>query len=259
MSSGVVVGVIYRPPGKSVDIFSEQLNVMLQCMSVENKTLYIMWDSNINLRNFENHHPTNNFLESLYSYSLTQLITKPTRMTENTIMLIDNISRNNSLSGRWHLSGILYTDIIDHLPVFCFDTCSDYTRKEEFHRKRMINANSLNRLMAELNAIIWSFIYKNETDAQFGYTDFINISKEVYDKCIPIRYVKRKVNPSKLWLTEGLMKCIKDKNKLYKERVKSPSPLRIEISKWYRNKLKKHFKNYKKSIMKHFSKRIRTT
>ena len=43
----------------------------------------------------------------------------------------------------------------------------------------MINANSLNRLMAELNVIIWSFIYENETDTQFGYTDFINIFKEV--------------------------------------------------------------------------------
>ena len=68
-------------------------------------------------------------------------------------------------------------------------------------------------------------------------TEFINIFKKVYDKCIPIRYVKRKVNPSKPWLTEGLMKCIKVKNKLYKERVKSPTPLRIEIYKRYRNKL----------------------
>ena len=50
-------------------------------------------------------------------------------------------------------------------------------------------------------------------------------------------YVTRKVNPSKPWLTEGLMKCIKVKNKLYKERVKSPSPLRIEIYKRHRNKL----------------------
>ena len=100
----------------------------------------------------------------------------------------------------------------------------------------MINANSLNRLMAELNAMNWSFIYENETDDQLGYTDFINIFKKVYDKCIPIIYVKRKVNPSKPWLTEGLMKCIKVKNKLYKERVKSLSHLRIEIYKRYRNK-----------------------
>ena len=38
----------------------------------------------------------------------------------------------------------------------------------------MIYTNSLNRLMAELNAMNWSFIYEN---AQLGYTDFINILK----------------------------------------------------------------------------------
>ena len=59
----------------------------------------------------------------------------------------------------------------------------------------------------------------------------------MYDKCIPIRYVKLKENPSKPLLTEGLVKCIKVENKLYEYRVKSPSPLRIEIYKRYRNKL----------------------
>ena len=91
--------------------------------------------------------------------------------------------------------------------------------------------------MAELNVINRSSIYENETDGRLGYTDFINIFKKMYDKCIPIIYVKRKVNPSKPWFTEGLMKCIKVKNKLYKARVKSPSPLRIEIYKRYRDKL----------------------
>ena len=176
-----------------------------------------MADFNINLHNFENHHPINNFLETLYSYSLTLLIKKPTRITESTAALIDNIFTNNSVSGRRHLPGILYTDISDHRPVFCFDTCSEFTRKEEFHGKRMINTNSLNRLMTELNAINWSFIYENETVTKFGYTDFINIFKKVYDKCIPIRYVKRKVNPSKPWLADGLMKCIEVKNKLIRK------------------------------------------
>ena len=42
MNSDVIVSAKYRPPEKSVDIFSEQLNSMRQCMSGENKTLYLM-------------------------------------------------------------------------------------------------------------------------------------------------------------------------------------------------------------------------
>ena len=98
----VIVGVIYRPPGKSVDIFSEQFNSMLHRMLGENKSFYIMGDFNINLLNFENHHPTNNFFETLYSYSLTPLITTPTHITENTSTLIDNIFTNNSVSDKRH-------------------------------------------------------------------------------------------------------------------------------------------------------------
>ena len=49
-------------------------------------------------------------------------------------------------------------------------------------------------------------------------------------------YVKCKINPSKPWLTEALMEYIKVKHKPYKEKVKAPSPLRIEIYKRYRNK-----------------------
>ena len=84
MKSEVIVTVICRLPGKSVVIFSEQLISMLQHMSGENKTLYLIGAFNINLLNFENHHPTNDFLETPYSYSLTPLITKPTRITEDT-------------------------------------------------------------------------------------------------------------------------------------------------------------------------------
>ena len=100
MNSDVIVGAKYRPRGKSVHIFSEHLNSMLQRMSGENKTLYLMGDFNINFLNFENHHPTNNFLETLYSYSLTPLITKPTHVTKNIATLIDYIFTNNSVSGR---------------------------------------------------------------------------------------------------------------------------------------------------------------
>ena len=51
----------------------------------------------------------------------------------------------------------------------------------------------------------------------------------------------------------------KVKNELYTEKVKSLSPLRIEIYKSHRNKFNNILRRKEKSIMKHFSKRIRTT
>ena len=46
------------------------------------------------------------------------LITRPTRITSNTATLIDNIFTNHL--NNYSFSGLLFTDISDHLPIFCF-------------------------------------------------------------------------------------------------------------------------------------------
>ena len=52
------------------------------------------------------------------------LITRPTRITSNTATLIDNIFTNN-IDDQFY-SGLLFTHISDHLPIFCVnhDYCS---------------------------------------------------------------------------------------------------------------------------------------
>ena len=51
----------------------------------------------------------------MYSHSLLPLITRPTRVAENSISLIDNIF---SLNPKSVVSGIIPTDISDHYLVF---------------------------------------------------------------------------------------------------------------------------------------------
>ena len=52
----------------------------------------------------------------MYSRMFYPLINNPTRITEHTATLIDNIFTNRPEN---HLkSGILFTDISDHLPIF---------------------------------------------------------------------------------------------------------------------------------------------
>ena len=45
------------------------------------------------------------------------LITRPTRITSNTATLIDNIFTNNLLNN-FSVSGLMFCDISDHLPIF---------------------------------------------------------------------------------------------------------------------------------------------
>ena len=73
-----------------------------------------MGDFNLNLMNYQNHTVTGKFLDGLYSNAFVPMITCPTRITSHTATLIDSIFTNHFESA----SGLLLTDISDHLPIF---------------------------------------------------------------------------------------------------------------------------------------------
>ena len=77
-----------------------------------------MGDFNLNLMNYESHQQTSEFLDIMYSNMLLPLITRPTRIISYTATLIDNIFTNHLEN--YLFSGLLFTDISDHLPIFCF-------------------------------------------------------------------------------------------------------------------------------------------
>ena len=62
------------------------------------------------------HKATSDFLDLLYSRMFFPLITRPTSITANKALLIDNIFTNDPL--RPSISGLFLNDISDHLPIF---------------------------------------------------------------------------------------------------------------------------------------------
>ena len=54
-----------------------------------------MGDFNINLFNYDSHTKTADFINLMFSYSYAPFINKPTRITEQSSTLIDNIFVNN--------------------------------------------------------------------------------------------------------------------------------------------------------------------
>ena len=87
-----IVGCIYKHPGMSVNTFTaEFLSPFLQLVSKENKSIVLLGDFNINLLNFDNSTEVGTFIDTLESYSLLPQVTLPTRITETSQTLIDNI------------------------------------------------------------------------------------------------------------------------------------------------------------------------
>ena len=92
------------------------LNKLLENISKEQKSIFLLGDFNIKLLNYNEHNQTNKFLDSLASNSFIPLILQPTRITNHSNTLIDNIF-SNAIDPDI-ISGNLTSTISDHLPQF---------------------------------------------------------------------------------------------------------------------------------------------
>ena len=73
---------------------NDYLNGLLEKLSKENKTIFLLGDFNINFLNYDIHPPTNEFLDSFSSHYFLPHILQPSRVTTNSKTLIDNIFSN---------------------------------------------------------------------------------------------------------------------------------------------------------------------
>ena len=110
----LIVGNVYRAPGSHLDNFKQNFDLCLNTIAKEKKLCYVMGDFNLDFL-CSDHHPTDDFVNTIYSYGFHPLIDQHTRITPHSSTLIDNILTNNdnALS-----AGILNTDISDHLSLF---------------------------------------------------------------------------------------------------------------------------------------------
>ena len=115
--TNIIIGCIYKHPNMNNNEFNDDfLNELLDKISKENKTIFLLRDFNINLLNYDIHPPTNEFLDSLSSHYFLPNILQPSRITTNSKTLIDNIFSNMAVPSI--ISGDLTASISNHLPQF---------------------------------------------------------------------------------------------------------------------------------------------
>ena len=90
------------------------LNELLHKLSLENKSVILLGDFNVDLMKYDNHHSTSEFLDSLSSHLFPHII-QPTRISNSSKTLIDIFS-NTMIENT--ISGNLAATISDHLPQF---------------------------------------------------------------------------------------------------------------------------------------------
>ena len=100
----IIIGVIYKPPESNTDIFVAHFSDLMGIISKERKQCILM-----DLIKVDTHNQTKDFVHSLYTNAFYPTISKPTRVTDHSATLLDNIITN--ITGYCIKSGVLYNDI----------------------------------------------------------------------------------------------------------------------------------------------------
>ena len=237
----IIIGSVYRPPNTDVVNFGVNFSNLLDILDKEsNKLLFIAGDFNLDLIKHDTHAATNDFLNSLLSHSFLPTITKPTRVTDLSSTLIDNIFTNSSRSV--FKSGIILHDLSDHFPIMLHvnlavnfkppNNNSLFTR--DYSRDCIVKFNN------SLNLQNWSLVFGDPPwDPNICYTRFHKVYSDLYNFSFMHKKTKSfKMTPRHPWITPGLMRsCIK-KGKLFKIYLNDKTDENKRMYITYRNKLK---------------------
>ena len=112
----ILIASVYKPNKSDDKLFIEKLTQFINMNKTNNYDEIILnGDFNFDLFKQDENGVVLRFLNSLSSVSLIPVITKPTRITDQTATLIDNIFISNPVN---FTSGIIISDISDHFPIF---------------------------------------------------------------------------------------------------------------------------------------------
>ena len=187
----------------------------------------------------------------MFTSSFFPLITKPTRITQHTSTLIDNIFTNDLDQVQSSSNGLIFTDISDHLPIFHIASVSLKKCKSNMKISQRKNINNCNLLSFSntVKDISWDFILE-DSDACQSYNNFHSKLFQAFDnKSFPFEKSLGKVNinyDKSPWMTQGISKSVEIKNRLYKRFLKNRNERNYNIYKKYKNKLNHLIKIAKK-------------
>ena len=192
------------------------------------------------------HAQTDDFVNCLQLHSFLPIITMPTRVTESTSTLIDNILTNcpNYASN----TGVICYDISDHYPII-----AQFDFKPKLKKRHLpcgtktcdYNAANLESFITKLNdPCIWDNtlnVLNNTGDTNTTMNAFHETYTSLFQTHFPEKYVGQgqRRTPRREWMTKGLVTSCGKKAKLFLKYLKSGNEIDKAKYLCYQSKLKK--------------------
>ena len=243
----------YRHPSSDISKFSDHFQETFSKLENENKLIFIMGDFNINLLNHENHTPTNEFINMMFSNNLQPSVLHPTRISDTCSTLIDNIFVNSVPDSKIH-SGNVLSLISDHLPQFCiiYDCKFDY--KASSYLSYDYSHFDANKFLADYAEIDTSFLADQNINLDGKFDNFLLSLHCLIDKhCPQKKLTKRRLKlKNKPWITMRIQKMMKIRDRLFQKFKSTKSTVDLKAFKQFRNRVVNELRESKKNYYHHF-------
>ena len=215
-----IVGV-YRPFTDTHENFTQALQEILSNPILNNKTVILAGDMNINLLDRNNIH-VNQYLCMLNSLNFIQTINKATRFPNggNSVYnpsCLDHIFINKFSQ---YTAPIYFADISDHCGVALYLEIDDAPPPINTKHRisfRLVNDENITNFENIISHTNWNFL-ANFNDVNEQFAAFQNYVNSAYRNCFPLKTKlisnKRKNKP---WITESTLANIKLKSTYYKQ------------------------------------------
>ena len=233
-----IIGNVYRPnsaPKADLALAISTHNQIIQSLKSnknhKNCEIQIVSDFNVNILNFAQHELTDKYLESMFSHGLLPVITRPTRIHHTSASLIDHIFVANKSSR--HIAGIIISSLSDHFPTFYIEECKIQKVVSKPYKTRLINDETIPGFESILKTAPWERVRID--DPKVAFDNFFEIIGEATDIAFPEVEVKPKTAKSLRtpWMSSGLLKSSKTRNKLFSKYKNKPTLLNSQAFKNY--------------------------
>ena len=203
-----VVGVVYRHPTSRHDDFIDAINCSIDKIAKSNQNFYLLGDFNINSAPNATNSSADKLINMLLCNNCHRLITIPTRVTNTSHIIIDNIITNDP---KLLLPGVIQTEVSDH--YFVFSLTLNYSIPKSnpeniFRRdKSTFNPDAFRiKLESNLQLLSSTFATANKNIFNQLFSDFIMIIENTIEIHASLKKLSRKQRKlqAKPWITKEL-------------------------------------------------------
>ena len=156
----------------SLKEFNKLLSITFDKSKQERKYVYISGNFNVNtMSHLKGSLSTQEFNNTFSSNFCFPSINRPTRVTNHSASIIDNIYYNVTIQGSDYHPGVLTVGISDHYGIFCINNCSKIHYKNTQIMKRIFCDRNIANFKQCILHQSWDFVHES-IDLQTAFSTF---------------------------------------------------------------------------------------